>query len=101
MIGWYHGRVMKKVKAHCKVVFCFGEREEDDFGREGRKFVWGRMQGKGEEKAKRAIMMGTVLWNMAVLMVLSFCCLGSWTWKGLVRRFLPAMKEDFQNTLSE
>ena len=41
LIGWYRGRVKKKVKAHCKVVFVLGERrEEDDFGSEGRKFVW-------------------------------------------------------------
>jgi hypothetical protein len=41
LIGWYRGRVKKKVKAHCKVVFVLGGegREEDDFGSEGRKFV--------------------------------------------------------------
>lgn len=27
LIGWYRGRVKKKVKAHCKVVFVLGERE--------------------------------------------------------------------------
>jgi len=27
LIGWYRGRLMKKVKAHCKVVFVLGERE--------------------------------------------------------------------------
>lgn len=28
LIGWYRGKVMKKVKAHCKVVFVLGEGEE-------------------------------------------------------------------------
>ena len=27
LVGWYRGRVKKKVKAHCKVVIVLGEKE--------------------------------------------------------------------------
>jgi hypothetical protein len=29
-----------------------------------------------------------------------FCCLGGWSWKGLIDCFFPRMKEDFSNILN-
>jgi len=47
LIGWYRGKVMKKVKAHCKVVFVLGEggkKKGEDRGR-----VQGKDGGDGKE----------------------------------------------------
>jgi len=39
-VGWYRWRVTKKMKAHCKVVMVLGEeKEKDDFGSKGRRFL--------------------------------------------------------------
>jgi hypothetical protein len=75
LIGWYRGRVMKKVKAHCKVVFVLGEREgkrmilgvrvESSYGDERKMFLsW--LRGQREKIGERGKYVGDGLYGKSI-----------------------------------
>jgi hypothetical protein len=75
LIGWYRGRVKKKVKAHCKVVFVLGEREGkrmilgvrvgSSYGDERKMFLsW--LRGQREKIGERVKYVGDGLYGKSI-----------------------------------
>jgi hypothetical protein len=75
LIGWYRGRLMKKVKAHCKVIFVLGEREGkrmilgvrvgSSYGDERKMFLsW--LRGQREKIGERVKYVGDGLYGKSI-----------------------------------